>query len=76
MAGQSKAQLVAYANHITTNDEMWDEIASRTTKRLFDRFISASDTERAEIGNIINAMQLFKAEMFAMIADEIDLHND
>ena len=69
-------QLEVYAKYLTDNPEMLEEVITRVQKRLFDKFITASDIERKELGSIVNAMDLFRAELNDILVEAIPTIND
>ena len=62
-------QVRAFAKFIDSNTEVMDEIMERVNHSLFDRFITADNATRAEISSIINAGQLWRAELNSILQD-------
>ena len=60
---------------VQTNQEVFDTILEDMQMSLFREFVTATDDKRKIIGDIINASQLFQAEMSKIIASNIDDDN-
>ncbi len=65
----SKEQLCDYARALSNHDAH-EEIQRRIDKRLFERFITATDEERRVIADLVNASRLYQKEL-KLLVDEI-----
>ena len=68
-------QKIAFCKMVQTNQEVFDTILEDMQMSLFREFVTATDDKRKIIGDIINASQLFQAEMSKIIASNIDDDN-
>ena len=65
----------ALAKFLDANVEVMDEITERVNRNLFDKFITADNSTRAEISSIINAGALWRAEVNAILDETIESPN-
>ena len=67
----SEERVHQFAKFVIDNVDVLDAVLDHTKQRLFEKFVTASDAERVEISNIINASTAFKIELTNTLTADI-----
>ena len=59
-------ELQAFADYITKNEDLTGQLINKVKYKLFDRFITAPNKERAEISSILNSLDMVMDEIRAV----------